>query len=126
VTNEINVNQGVVLLPSATRTSTTTSADQDNPYWKGLVVYLNITQASGTGGIQLNVQFKDPASGTYVVMLQDSVRTTTGFHKFILYPASNLAGDVATVAPLSRTWNIQVSHGDSSNYTYSVGASLIK
>jgi hypothetical protein len=132
MTNEINVNQDVVLLPSAARASSQpdNSADQDNPYWVGCVVYLNITQASGTGGLTLNVQFKDPVSGNYItVFTATTVYTSTGLRVFAFGPASNwvnqnLQADVSTGLP--RTWRVQITKGDASSYTYSVGCSMIK
>jgi hypothetical protein len=132
MTNEINVNQDIVLLPSTTVASANpdVSADQSNLYWVGCVIYLNITQASGTGGLTLNIQFKDPASGNYItVFTATTAYTTTGLRVFAFGPASNwsnqnLQADLSTALP--RTWRVQITKGDASSYTYSVGCSMIK
>jgi hypothetical protein len=129
MTNEINVNQDVVLLPSATRNGggNINSADQDNPYWRGCVIYLNITQSSGTGGLKLVVQFKDPASGNYYGLWSDpTVHSAVGTYVAILYPSPNLSLDGTGGAVLPRTWRVQIQPQDSSSYTYSVGCSMLK
>jgi hypothetical protein len=127
MTNEINVNQDVVLAPSATRTATFVSPDQDNPYWRGLALFLNITQASGTGGLTPVIQLKDPASGNYFQLWNNGGSKTTGVGlcTWAFYPGST-DGPLSSNAILGRTWNLQIQHADNSNYTYSVGVSLIK
>ena len=131
MTNEINVNQDAVLLPSAQRSGggLVYSNDQDNPYWRGCVIYLNISQASGTGGLTIELEFKDPASGNYdAVFVAPAAKNTTGLFSYIIYPSTGLITDNGGSADvmLPRTWRIAVSPGDSSAYTYSVGCSMIK
>ena len=130
MTSEINVNQDIVLLPSTTRSGggTVNSADQDNPYWIGCVLYLNITQSSGTGGLKLLLEYKDPASGNYVPIWSSLVYTATGPYALIVHPNGNLdhGSGESTPAALPRTWRIQISPQDASAYTYSVGCSLLK
>jgi hypothetical protein len=47
------LNQDLTILPSTTRTATTNSAAQVNQNGQGLAVYLNVSAASGTGGLKL-------------------------------------------------------------------------
>lgn len=120
------LNQDLTLLPSATRTTTTNSADQSNTNGCGVVVYVNISSASGTGGLTVVIQGKDPASGNYVVILTASAAlTTTGAYYYEIYPGITTGGRTSASTMLPTTWRVQVQHGDSSNYTYSVGASVI-
>jgi hypothetical protein len=130
MSNEINVNQDVVLLPSATRNATNYSTDQNNLYWRGLWAFVNVTQASGTGGLQFYIEGKDPVSGNYVQMsaeLLSSPITATGIYCMLFYPLQSAqGGNGSSVSTLSRTWRLFVQHGDSSNYTYSIGCSMLK
>jgi hypothetical protein len=123
-----NNQDNVTLLASATRTSTTSSADQTNYNGRGVLVYLNVTAASGTGGLTLTIQAKDPVTGTYQTLNSaPTAVTATGFKTYELYPGAATTGGLtqAVQQPLPRTWRVQVAHGDSSNYTYSVSASVL-
>jgi hypothetical protein len=118
------------LLASAARTGTTTTADQQNVDWRGAIAWLNVTAASGTGGLVLRWAGKDPISGTYTLL--NSAPTAviaTGMVFYVIYPtsyANSNATQAVAYPPLPRTWRIQVTHGDGSSYTYSVGLSLLK
>jgi hypothetical protein len=122
-------NNDVTALSSAARTATTSSADQTNYNARGLAVFLNVTAASGSGGLQVRVQGKDPVSGNYFNLnAAPTAITATGQYAYALYPgAATAAGDVqqTTQQVLPRTFRITVTHGDGSSYTYSVGYSLI-
>lgn len=114
------------VLASALRTATTESADLTNYNAKGALIFLNVTAASGTGGLQVRFQYKDPASGQYQYMnAAPTAITATGLAVYGLYPASLANGNQMTNQFLPRTWRIQVQHGDGSNYTYSVDAALL-
>jgi len=122
------LNQDMTLLASAARTATTNSAPQTNQNARGVLVYLNVTAASGTGGLRLAVQAQDPVSGNYInINLLPTAVTATGLTAYLIYPGSSQAGNLtqATAALLPRSWRVQVTANDSSSYTYSVGASLI-
>ena len=122
------LNQDLTLLASAARTTTTTSADQTNQNARGVVVYVNVTAASGTGGLQLAIQGKDPVSGGYKTLnTLPTAITATGLYVYELYPGCSTTGNLAAVYAqvLPRTWRIQMNAGDGSSYTYSIGCSLI-
>jgi hypothetical protein len=119
-------NQDLTLLASATRTSTTSSPDQVNISGVGLVVYLNVSGASGTGGLTVFLQGKDPVSGNYFTLDHATAAVTAnGQYLYSLYPGLSAEGTQGWSAVLPATWRVQVQHGDSSNYTYSVGASVL-
>lgn len=113
------------LLASAARTVQTNSADQTNYSAKGLHVQLNVTAASGTGGLTVVVQGKDPVSGTYYDILVGTAIIATGITILKVYPGIVASANAAASDILPRTWRVQVRVGDASSYTYSVGSSLV-
>jgi hypothetical protein len=121
-------NQDLTLLASAARTATTNTADQTNANGKGVVVYLAITAASGTGGLQVSIQGKDPVSGNYFLLATlGAAVTTTGNKAYMFYPGAASGGSLQAGAQmvLPRTWRVQIVHGDGTSYTYSVGCSVV-
>lgn len=123
----VRQNTDITLLSSAARTATTASADVNSVNLRGITVVLNVTAASGTGGLTLKIQGKDPLSGNYVDLLSATTPVTAvGTYTYVVYPGASLAGGVIQVSslPLPRIFRVQVVHGDGSSYTYSVGASL--
>lgn len=121
------------LLASAARTATTSSAAQTNRNAHGVMIFLNITIASGLGGIKIRLLGRDPVSGADVFLNADPTPiTATGLYAYELYPAAGTAGVAGagnvqqrTQAVLPRTWLVQVTHMDASSYTYSVGYAQI-
>lgn len=116
-------------LASAARTVSTLSADIINYNHSACIAYLNVTSASGTGGLQLQFEGKDPVSGTY--RLLNSLPTAiiaTGITAYAIgLGVANLTSGIAQICgvPLPRTWRIRITAGDASSYTYSVGYALI-
>lgn len=123
-------NTDLSLLASAARTATTASADQTNYNGRGVRLVLSVTAASGTGGLQAEIQGKDSISGAYFQLNTDPAAVTaTGTYVYDLYPSTLSAAangiTQATQALLSRTWRVNVKAGDASSYTYSVSAVTI-
>lgn len=122
------VNLDGELLAQASRTASTAGPDQTNANSRGVLLYLDVTAASGTGGLTVQVQGKDPSSGKYKTLNANPTAVTAiGTTAYMLYPGASTTGQVqqATSQVLPRTWRVNVSHGDASSYTYSVGYSLI-
>jgi hypothetical protein len=116
------------LLPAATRTATATAADQTNANGRGVILYLDVTAASGSGGLTVQIQGKDPSSGKYKQLnVNPTAVVAAGTTAVALYPGASTTGGLAqaTAQALPRTWRVVVSHGDASSYTYSLGYSLI-
>jgi hypothetical protein len=115
-------NQEGTLLASAARTTTTNSSDQTNYNGKCASAFLNVSAASGTGGLQLQFQWKDPISGNYAMLNSaPTAITAIGQTIYSLCPgATGGAVTQTTQAALPRTWRVAVTHGDASSYTYSV------
>src|SRR5581483_11863115 len=118
-------------LPLATRTTTTTSATQANPRGVlGMVVYLNVTAASGTGGLKVQILGIDPISGNgFALNALPTAVTATGTYAYVIGPGcSSASGSVqqATSGVVPPRFQIQVTHVDGSSYTYSVGYILME
>jgi len=120
------------LLASAARTATTMSANQTNYNARGLHVTLDISVASGTGGLQIRAQGIDIASGNfYSLNGAPTAIVATGTYDYEFYPgvsgvvagSNNVNGRSSTSLP--RIWRLTVTHGDASSYTYSVGFSYV-
>lgn len=117
-------NVDVVLLPSASRTTTQTSADLINNNGRHLVVTLDVT-TPGTGSITLSINGKDPASGKYINILTGAAVTTAVTNKYkVSMSLATVANSVAQDI-LPRTFQIVVTHNNANAITYSVGYSII-
>lgn len=128
-----NNTQGT-LLASATRNTTTYSPDQINYNSRGVHVILNVTAASGTGGLQIVIHGKDPVSLIYYELNPTPTAiTATGLYIYELYPGASSPAPGSTnqwvvqrtAASLPRIWRVGIAHGDATNYTYSVAFELI-
>jgi hypothetical protein len=118
-------------LASGARTTTTFGGPFINHDCPGGVLFLNITVASGTGGLQVAFVGIDPVSGlaTQLMALPAAI-IATGQYPFFMYPgltgfnvAANVKQNSNLVLP--RQFYTYVYHGDASSYTYSLGCCLI-
>ena len=117
-------------LPSAARTTTQTLPDQVGVFASGLEVLCNISAASGTGGLQVSIQGKDPVSGTYYTMGQTTANTSVSFVRALLFPVFQSQAATATKIFINDflpyIWRIQVIANDTSSYTYSCDYTLYR
>jgi len=119
------------LLASAARTATVNTPNQINYNAKGVMVFVNVSAVSGTGGLTLNFYGIDPVSGQYIgLMYASGAITAIGRYAYVIYPgvsSSAITNGIRQVAgiTLPRTWLVQVAVGDASSYSYSVAYSLI-
>jgi hypothetical protein len=126
-----------ILLSSAARTATATSALIHSREHRYVRVYLDVSGASGTGGLTLVLRgyswdgvtlTHGDATGNPAVLLTAPVAiTATGVYVYELtqYP-QDARGDVklSIADTLPVYWDVQVQEGDSSSYTYAVSADL--
>jgi hypothetical protein len=117
-------NMDVVLLASAARTTTQTSADQVNYNARGIKVWLDVT-VPGTGSVTLTINEKDPGSGKYLLLLSGIAVTTAITSRYVIYPGFTAAANVSLNDFLPRTFQIVVTANNANSITYSVGYSLI-
>ena len=118
-------------LASAARTVSTITTDISSGEYRGLILYLNVTAASGTGGLTPRLIAKDPLSGvTSVSAAASTAATTTGLRVYHFGPgvgalAGAGVGWGAAGVMLSANFQLQVLHGDASSYTYSLSYELL-
>lgn len=119
----------IMLIPSATRTTTFTSANTIvvPGCFKAMELHLNITSASGTGGLAPTFNISDPlTTGVYLTASIGTAHVGTGLFVYQIGPAQGLAaldgGVLVNYLPPRIIPKVVAS--DSSSYTYSLGATL--
>ena len=119
-----NNTQGI-LLASASRTANVISPTITNFNDKGITVMVNVTAASGTGGLTVNIFGTDPTSNNgYQLLVASAAITADGEYAYTVYPgASGTSPGVKQTSsmPVPREWYVVMVTGDSSSYTYSLG-----
>ena len=121
--------QNIQLIPPGTYTTLQQSPTFDNNLYRGVILYLNITAASGTGGLQPILVATDPVSGVSVNIASiGTAKTATGLIIYTIFPVSGLttASGGTLPFPLPSNWSVKVNPGDGTNYTYSLSADLIQ
>jgi hypothetical protein len=123
----------VPLLSLATRTALTTSAVQLNQCYTALILHLYVSAASGTGGLAMKIGCQPPNPGapydTTISSPNSTLITSAGVYEMIIHPATTgyLTGSPFRFpAILPIQWAATVTHGDASNYTYSLYATLFR
>jgi hypothetical protein len=117
--------QQITLLASQARTIATSSSIQQNYNWRGIAIQLEVTAASGTGG--LTVELNDGDYGAAYFLATTPV-TAISHHIYIIYPgATGNTSDPGQVSGLvlPDRWQVKVLVGDASSYTYSLLARLL-
>jgi len=130
-TSVYNLTSARVGLASAARTAFTSTGNLDGTGWKGVHWWLNITAASGTGGLTVQIATLDPILLTVIggYIFHTAVTTAvlcTGF----IYPGALSARGTNQVASeglvVPPTFRLSVNHADASSYTYSLNYALIQ
>lgn len=124
------------LLPSLPRTATAVSAVQkDSTGALALRAYLNVTDASGDGGLSVVFSGIDPVSGNAVALSAGGVPVTAnGTYVYEMTPFvsqdsfGNIFGgqileSVSRAVPFA--WTVSVVHADDSVYAYSLGVEIL-
>lgn len=123
-------NLPVNLLASAARTTNTSTSVQSNIAHTGVILILDVTVASGTGGLIPQIRFHDPiTAGTKIAWNIPMPVKATGTYIYMHYPGANYAqcgaAQYVVSAPLSQRWSVTVTVDDASSYTYSLSAYLM-
>jgi hypothetical protein len=118
-----------ILLASAARTATVASPQQKDAVLECCRVYLNVTAASGTGGLTPQFRGYDRVSASAVALSAGgSAITATGLYVYEMMPNPRTAfGNVKESVGcfLPYVWDFQITVGDSSSYTYSVSCEVM-
>jgi hypothetical protein len=117
-------NIDVILLASASRTTTQTSIDQFAYNCRGVVVTFDTT-AVGTSSNTLTINYKDPASGKYILLLSGLAVTANSTLRYIVHPEMLDKANVTAQDLLGKTFQIVLSAGNANPSTYSIGYTLI-
>ena len=112
------------LLSGVGATASVTSADQINPYGRGVKVWVNTT-GIGTGSITVAIQGKDPGSGAYTTLLASAAITTNTTTVLTVYPGLTASANATANDVLPRQWRIAVTANNANPANYSIGASVI-
>lgn len=122
-------NTSQTALASAARTASANSGDLTNYNGRGVNAVLDISAASGTGGLQLLIQGKDSISSNYYQLNgTPTAIVAVSTSAYEVYPGggTGTVGNVTRVAGVvPRTFRIRVLAGDSTSYTYSVSVNLV-
>src|SRR2546421_1384988 len=111
-------------LPSASRTTTQTSADIETAGARSLIVTVDIT-VIGTGSITLTINRKDVASGKYILMLASVALVGNGTTTYRVTPGETAAAaNVAAVDELPQWIQLVMTANNANAVTYSVGYDL--
>lgn len=123
---------GVLL--SATRTTTTIGPDytpsSDWGWQRWIRVYVNVTAASGTGGLSLYLEGLNPATATWSEIGYIGIGPNVWNRVFEFGPhvgdtimGTFQGGAMGLVVP--ESFRIKIVHADATNYTYSVGMEAV-
>lgn len=124
-------NTSQTVFASAARTTTTTGTTVKSYNARAAIACLQVTVASGTGGLTFKWILDPPQGGSLAYAnVSPTAITTTGVFMFVLgMDATTALGHtgVSQVCnfPLPPTIGVQIIVGDASSYTYSVGMSLL-
>lgn len=123
MSTNLRKNSQIVILASAARTTTQTSADQLAEARHGLHLVVDVTSA-GTGSITPKIQGRD-ANGIYYDILVGSAITTTGTTVLKVGRGFTPSANAVATDGLPANWRVVVTANNANSMTYSVGANLI-
>lgn len=123
--NEV-ANRAVTVLASAVRAATNNSTDQSNLVGCGVHVVIDVTAVPGVDTVTPKIQGKDELSGKYYDILTGAAIVGVSTVVLKVYPGITVAANVSVSDILPKTWRVVMTHSAGSNFTYSVGASLIQ
>lgn len=107
--------------PSAVRNATFVGPDNTKvPGSKGATFVLTVSAVPGVDTIQLVIEGKDRASGTYETLLTVAARVATGQDISTIYPGITETAGVDISDPLPDVYRFRVVHSAGTNFTYSV------
>lgn len=118
-------NRSEVLLASAARTATTSTANQKNPDHRGVQVTIKATAAADTPSVVPTIEGYDPASDSWYTLLTGAAVTGVSAVTLTVYPGVTVAANVAASQALPAVWRVTMTAADADSLTYSVGANLI-
>lgn len=110
---------------SAVRAATVSSANFVNYGARGIHLVLDFTAVPGGDTVTPKIEGYDPISGKYYDILVGAARVATGTVTMRVYPSQVAAANVSVADVLPSMWRVTMTHSAATNFTYSVGASLL-
>lgn len=120
-----------IALPLAARTVFTSTATLSADGFKGLHWWLDVTVASGTGGVKVQIATVDPVFGNVIGGYQfGAFQTTVGLTTGFIYPGAESAQGNLFVASLGLVvpprFRLSINVGDATSYTYRLSYAFIE
>lgn len=116
-------NVDAILLASAARTTTQTSADIVT-YNAGAITVIYDNTVGATYSDTLTINGKDPASGKYYPLLTSAAIATVTTNVYVVDPTIPAVVNVSAQKRLPRIIQIVVTAGNANSHTYSIGYTL--
>ncbi len=120
-------NRELTVLAAAARLSTFNGVDINQRAFRGIVLYIDVTVATGTTPtLNIDFQTKDPVSGFYVTHASFAEITAVTERTIIILPEIVESGSVRFSRVVGQTWRLVYTIGGTSPvFTFSVGGSYI-
>lgn len=101
---------------------------QDNPFWHGVQLVVDITSIAGTSpSLTALIEGYDVASGKYYTLLTSAALTATGTTVLTVYPGVTATANVSAAQALPKTWRVRYTIGGTAPaVTATIGANLIR
>lgn len=115
-------------VPMGTYTTNQLSAPIQNQTFKGIIVFLHVQAASGTGGIKVFVQSINPLDNTTGTIFLATANVTAASgqnYVYTIYPGITVGGTQGYNSVLSSNFAVGTIVADGSSYTYSVAYELL-
>lgn len=118
-------NREMTLFASAARTASADSADQQNLYWRGAIIVIDVTASAATPSVVFTVKGKSSLGSDYYTILASAAITGAGQTVLRIYPGLTAAANVTVSDILPRIWRVEAVHADADSITYSVSANYV-
>ena len=118
-------NTRITVLASAVRATTTNSSVFGNPGARGVHLAIDVTVVPGVDTVTPKIEGYDETSGKYYDILIGVPIAATGLTIIKVYPGTVASPNVQANDVLPAAWRVTMTHSAATNFTYSVGASLI-
>lgn len=115
----------MIVLASAARTATTTSATFKNNGHEALYVTLDVSAVTLTPSLILTIDRLDVASGNWINVLTGAAVTTVSTNVYKVAPQLTAAANSIVKDYAPSQFRVVVTHADADSATYSVGAELL-
>lgn len=110
--------QQTLLLASAARTALIASADQQNPFHRGVRVFIDVTLDPAAAAITPTIQGKT-AQGDYFTLLAGAAINAVGNTELVIHPEMTAVNNLVAKAPLGVVWRLSIAVADTDSMTYS-------